>query len=131
MKHIPLPNVNPDTVSALSLVVSVIFLLNGNCIYRIVVLGIVWFLDIIDGTIAQRYQWRKNDEEKHKGWVTDVTIDRLSEGVISVAYFMPLFPLFVLNTALTLWSYKHRRHIILPLRQCLFGYLIIKYIFFS
>ena len=127
-KFVPLPKINPDSVSAFSLMISVLILFTNNINYQAVILTIVWLLGIIDGAIASKYQVRKTDEDKQKGWMVDVTTDRLSEGIISLVYFIPMFPLFILNTILTLWSYKKKIHVILPLRQGLLAYLLIKII---
>lgn len=123
---VPLPKINPDVVSALSLVISVFILFTANIYHQVLILSLVWLLDILDGAIAIKHHVRKTEEDKLKGWMVDVTADRLSEGIISLAYFIPMFPLFILNTILTLWSFKKKIHIILPLRQGLFVYLLIK-----
>lgn len=126
---LPLPRVNPDAISALSLVFSIVFLFSSNLYFQIIILAMVLILDGMDGLVAEKYKYRKNKKEKNKGWMVDVTVDRLSEGVISLVSFIPLFPLFILNSVLALWSYKTKRHLILPLRQILLLYLIIKIIF--
>lgn len=123
----PLPKINPDIVSALSLILSVFFVFYNNILYQISILAIVLLLDWFDGLIAKKYQYRTNEAEKEKGWMVDVFADRLSEGIISIIYFMPFFPLFSLNCFLSLWSYKSKKHFILPVRQVLLLYLIIKF----
>ncbi len=125
-----LPKIHPDYLSGLSIIFSFAFLLKGELWYQVLLLGIVWFFDIIDGITAKKYNIRTTDEEKKLGWITDVASDRISEGIISIAYFMPLFPLFILNTILTLWSYRRKKHTILPIRQFLFIFLLIKLVFF-
>lgn len=125
----PLPKIHPDIVSALSLIFSVFFCFSTNLIYQISILIIVLLLDWLDGLISKKYQYRKNEAEKEKGWMVDVFVDRLSEGIISIIYFMPFFFLFALNCVLSLWSYKSKKHFILPVRQVLLLYLIIIFLF--
>ncbi len=122
----PLPRIHPDVISALSLILSVFFVFYNNVSYHILILVIVLLLDWLDGLVAKKYQYRKNEIEKERGWMVDVVSDRLSEGIISVIYFMPFFPLFSLNCFLSLWSYKSKKHFILPVRQILLLYLVVK-----
>jgi len=130
-KYIPLPKIHPDIVSALSVLMSVAFLFRDDLGFQIIVLLVVLLLDIFDGAIAKKYQFRKSPEEEQQGWMVDVTLDRVSEGIIAIAFFVPLFPLFMLNTFLSLWSFRKKIHIILPLRQLLFLYLLIKTLFLN
>lgn len=123
---VPLPQIHPDVISALSLILSVFFVFYNNVLYQILILAIVLILDWLDGLVAKKYQYRKSEIEKERGWMVDVFTDRLSEGIISIIYFMPFFPLFSLNCFLSLWSYKSKKHFILPVRQVLFLYLVIK-----
>jgi len=124
--RLPLPKIHPDIVSVLSLAGSVVFLFSRNIYFQIITIFIVILLDAFDGIIAKRYNYRPTEDDKLAGWMVDVTIDRLSEGLIALVFFIPLFPLFILNTALTLFSYTKKIHLILPLRQGLLIYLIIK-----
>lgn len=123
----PLPKIHPDIVSALSLFFSVFFVFFNNILYQILILIIVLLLDWFDGLIVKKYQYRKNEVEKNKGWMVDVFTDRLSEGIISIIYFMPFFFLFSLNCFLSLWSYKSKKHFILPVLHIMLVYLIIKF----
>jgi len=123
---LPLPKINPDIVSALSVILSIFFILYSNLTYQIIMLVLIIFLDWLDGLIAKKHQYRKNEKEKEKGWMIDVFADRLSEGIISIIYFMPFFFLFFINCILSLWSYKSKKHFILPVRAILLLYLIIK-----
>jgi len=128
-QRLPLPKIHPDIISTFSVIMSVVFLFNSDLGYQVVVLFIVFLFDTFDGAIARKYHFRKSPEEEACGWMVDVTLDRLSEGIIAIAFFIPLFPLFILNTFLVLWSYKKNFHIILPLRQVLLVYLVIKLVF--
>lgn len=124
--RLPLPRIHPDVVSAISLGLSVAFLFSANAVYQIVILFFVVLADMLDGNIAKRYHYRTTPEDEHRGWMIDVTIDRLSEGFIALAMFIPLFPIFILNTILTIISAKKKMHVILPVRQVLLVYLILK-----
>ncbi len=121
---LPLPNVNPDIVSLMSLILSAVFLFFDNILVQIIILIFVLILDWMDGLIARKYNFRKNEKEEEKGWMVDVIIDRLSEGVIFILYFNPWFWLFILNSILSLVSYKIRKHLSLPLRQAFLVWLV-------
>ena len=127
MESVKKPKIRPDTISALFLVLSIFFVFYNNILYQILMLTIVLLLDRLDDSIAKKYQYGTNRAEKEKRWMVGAFSDRLSEGIVSIIYFMPFFFLFSLNCFLSLWSYKSKKHFILPVRQILLVYLIVKF----
>jgi phosphatidylglycerophosphate synthase len=119
---LPLPNVNPNVVSGLSIVTSMLFVVSFPffSFAAVVFLFMTILLDWFDGLIAKKF--RRMSEE---GYIVDVTSDRLSEGIIFSAVFFPWFFLFVLNCLLTIRSVAKKRHIVLPLRHLFLIYLIL------
>ena len=84
----------------------------------------VLFFDVIDGVVA-----RMRGVTSDSGYITDVSLDRVSEAIIFYSLSRICIILVILNTALTLYSYKFEKHIILPIRQGLFILLLIKVTF--
>lgn len=84
----------------------------------------VLFLDALDGAVARA----KADDLSIKNWIVDVSADRISEALISIALSRFYIFLAIFNTGLTMYSYKFKRHIIIPLRHFLFFILLIRYI---
>ncbi len=84
---------------------------------------LVFITDWYDGATA-----RKLGTGSREGYLIDVTIDRFSEAFIFLADVATspiariFFLLWILNTALSLWSVATGRHRILPLR---FAYLFV------
>jgi len=124
-KKFPLPKINPNKVSGLSVIFSITFVLTFGYskIISFLFLFLVIFCDFLDGAISKRY-YKKNIE----GYIVDVTSDRISEGIIFSFFFFPWFYLFTLNIFLTIWSFLNKKHIILPLRQIFiiyFGFFVL------
>ena len=62
------------------------------------------------------------------GWMVDVSVDRISEAVISLA-LSRIFILFtILNMGLALLSCHYKKHAIIPLRHATFVMLIAYYL---
>lgn len=120
--QLPLPRINPNIITALSVVLSIVFtFLLTKPLLALVTLLLVLLLDLLDGLIAHKYHL-----ESEEGYMIDATADRLSEGIMFIPYFIPWFFLFVVNCFLTLWSFKTKRHIVLPLRIAFLVYLAIE-----
>jgi len=120
---LPLPDVNPNMLSGLSVITSFIFLLTikFSLMLSLVILLITLLLDWFDGIVA-----RKFGHASEEGHMVDVASDRFSESLFFVApaFFFPWFYLFTLNCALSLLSVKKKRHVILPLRHVFFVFCV-------
>ena len=123
---LPLPNVNPNVISGLSVLTSMLFVIvfPKFPIISAVFLTFTILLDWFDGLIAKKFQ--RTSEE---GYVVDVMSDRLSEGIIFSAMIFPWFFLFFLNCLLSMRSVVKEKHIILPLRHLFLIYLVILMVF--
>ena len=122
-KNLPLPKINPNKVSALSLIFSLLFIIffNYSKIISILFIFLVLLFDFLDGAIAKRYY-----KESVEGYIVDVTCDRISEGIIFSFFFFPWFFFFSINLWLTILSFYNKKHIAIPLRHIFIFYLIIK-----
>jgi len=111
--QLPLPRIDPNLVSALSVVTSLGFLLawNHSRALALLLLLITVSLDWCDGLIAKKYELCSR-----KGYLVDLVADRVSEGIIFLPFLVPWFCLFILNSILTLFGIAKRKQIILPLR---------------
>ena len=110
---IPLPDINPNILSGLSVVLSMLFVLFlGYPQAAASFLGGVLVLDWLDGLLA-----RKHNRVTEEGYLADVASDRFSEAIVFLPFFFPWFYLFCINCMLALLSVKRRKHIILPLRH--------------
>lgn len=111
---LPLPRMNPNHISGLTIITSLLFVLMLRYSYAaaIALAAITVLLDWVDGVIAQKHSLCSEE-----GYVVDVASDRLSEGIMFVPFFLPWFYLFLLNSFLTLFSFSGKRHVVLPLRQ--------------
>jgi phosphatidylglycerophosphate synthase len=123
---LPLPNINPNIISGLSVLTSLFFILalKYSSALAFIFIIITILLDWFDGLIAKKY--KKCSEE---GYIVDVTSDRLSEGIIFAPFFIPWFYLFVLNNILTIFSFTKNRHIILPIRHVFLIYFLLYFVF--
>ena len=109
-----IPTVNPDYVSLLSVVLSIVFVLLNN----IFLLFLILFLDYLDGVFARRL----NKKDEH----IDLACDRISELIIFTVYY-EFLPFVVVNIWLSVLKLSKNINlpIILPLRHM----LLIKMIF--
>jgi phosphatidylglycerophosphate synthase len=86
-------------------------------------LFVVLLLDILDGAVA-----RATDQPSEDGWMVDVSVDRVSETLISLA-LSRIFILFtIINMGLVLLSCHYGKHAIIPLRQATLLLLIAYYL---
>lgn len=109
----PLPKINPNVISGLSVLTSLFFLssLKYSSALAFILATITLLLDWFDGLVA-----KKHNLCSEQGYLVDVTSDRLSEGIMFIPFFMPWYYLFVLNSILTVISVTRKKHTILPLR---------------
>jgi hypothetical protein len=115
---------NKNNISGLSLVCSLVFYLlisRRMMIWCIAVLILVLFLDVLDGSVA-RVKGQASSEE---GWIVDVSVDRISEALVSLALSRVYILLVISNIGLVFYSYKNQKHVILPLRQLLLLILLV------
>lgn len=119
----PLPKINPNIISGLSILTSLLFILTlkYSSILAFILIIITLLLDLFDGLIAKKY-----NSCSEEGYIVDVASDRLSEGIMFINFFIPWFYLFVLNTILTVFSVANDKHIVLPLRH-----IFLIYFFFT
>ena len=78
------------------------------------------FLDILDGAVA-----RVKGQASEEGWIVDVSVDRVSESLISLALSRVYILLVIINIGLVFYSYKFKNHVIIPLRQLLLLTLLV------
>ncbi|OYT38575.1 MAG: hypothetical protein B6U89_05605 [Desulfurococcales archaeon ex4484_58] len=119
-----LSKIHPDKISGISLFLSIfipIFLIYRYTILAIILLFLVLILDALDGLVARIRGLKRGI----KGWIVDLGTDRFSEAIISISSPHFLLPLTLLNTALSIYSLKTNRHIIIPVRQLYLFFLII------
>lgn len=122
---LPLPKINPNIVSGLSVLCSFVFLFlfKTHAVFAMVLLIVILLLDWFDGLIAKKYRL-----ESEEGYICDVAADRFSEGIIFVPFFNPWFFLFVFNNLLSLYSYKYKTHVSLPLRHVFVIYFLVRFV---
>ena len=122
---LPLPRVNPDVISLIGVLVAffVVVAVSAELWFVAWIFLVVHlFLDGLDGAVARAFHVRKTQSERAHGQVIDMAFDRASEGILFVIppFFLPWFPLFVLNVLLTLLTLRRQRAYILPLRLIFF-----------
>jgi len=112
--RLPLPKVNPNLVSALSIASSIGFIITvkNNPVLGWMLLLATLTLDVMDGLIARKHHLATED-----GYFIDLVSDRASEAIIFTHELGLWYPLVAINLALTQYSVKTGRHIILPLRH--------------
>jgi hypothetical protein len=111
-----LKQVNANMISGLGLVCSPIayLLLSERAIVAsIIAIFLILLLDALDGIVARA----KGQTSSEDGWMVDVSVDRISEAVISLALSRVFILLTILNMGLALLSCHHKKHAIIPLRQ--------------
>jgi phosphatidylglycerophosphate synthase len=116
-----------DMISGSSLVCSlIVYLLISRrmLIGSLFALLFVLFLDALDGAVARA----RADDLSIKNWIVDVSADRISEALISIALSRFYIFLAIFNTGLTMYSCKFKRHLIIPLRHFLFFILLFRFI---
>jgi phosphatidylglycerophosphate synthase len=118
---LPLPKINPNILSALSVVTSLFFVmaLNYSSVLALIIFIISFSLDLFDGLVAKKHKMTSEN-----GYIVDIICDRISEGILFIPFFNPWFYLFALNNLLTVVSFVRYKHTILPLRFAFMIYFI-------
>lgn len=123
---LPLPKINPNIISILSIITSLIaagFLVNDYFGYFVLFVFITLILDWMDGLVARKHKV----PHKH-GFVYDVVSDRISELILfSVIYPWVLILVFI-NCFLTLNSFRTGKYWAMPLRQILLVVALVNFI---
>lgn len=122
IEGVPLPNINPDIVSIMSIfMMAVAFLYPGSLWWICVLVLMSMLLDWLDGVIARKY----NRVTKRGYWI-DIICDRISEAIIAVYSPLLWLPMFTLNLLLTFINLKTKVHLMLPIRAAFLIFLLFK-----
>jgi len=128
LKRFPmLKQVNANMISGVSLVFSPIayLLLSERAIIAsIITIFLILLLDALDGIVARA----KGQTSSKDGWMVDVSVDRISEAIISLALSRVFILLTIINMGLALLSCYYEKHAIIPLRQVTLLILIAYYV---
>ena len=122
-----LKRVSANMISGLSLVCSPIAYLaisERAILASIIALFLVMLLDALDGIVARA----KGQTSSADGWIVDVSVDRVSEAVISLALSRIFILLTIINMGLALLSCHYRKHAIIPLRHAILVILLVYYL---
>jgi len=122
-----LRQVDANMISGLSLACSPIayLLLSERAIAAsIIAIFLILLLDALDGIVARA----KGQTSSKDGWMVDVSVDRISEAVISLALSRVFILLTIINMGLALLSCHYEKHAIIPLRQTTLLILIAYYV---
>jgi phosphatidylglycerophosphate synthase len=125
---IPWPNIHPNIISGLSIVFAIVFVIafDPNDSMRLwlalAFLVIGNMLDAVDGSIARRYHYDLN-----KGWIVDVTVDRVAEFIIFLLFPIPWLVIWAVNLVVSIIAYQKGKHIMLALRIPFLIYFVIVY----
>lgn len=122
-----LRQVDANMISGLGLVFTPIayMLLSERAIAAsIIAIFLILLLDALDGIVARA----KSQTSSEDGWMVDISVDRISEAVISLALSRVFILLTILNMGLALLSYHHKKHAIIPLRHAILVILIAYYL---
>lgn len=116
MEDVPMPNINPDLVSIMSVFVLAFGFLYQKDLWIFTFVFLSLILDWLDGVIARKY-----DRVTRHGYWVDVICDRLGELIIAIYSPLLWLPFFVINLIMTFINTKTKVHLILPIR---FAFLI-------
>jgi len=122
-----LRQVDANMISGLSLVftpIAYILLSERTIAASIIAIFLILLLDALDGIVARA----KGQTSSEDGWMVDVSVDRISEAVISLALSRVFILLTILNMGLALLSYRYKKHAIIPLRHAILLILIAYYL---
>ena len=119
LKRFPLlKQVNANMISGLSLVctpIAYLLISERAILASIIALFLIMLLDALDGIVARA----KGETNSEDGWMVDVSVDRVSEAVISLALSRIFILVTIINMGLALLSYRYRKHAIIPLRHAI------------
>ena len=118
------PIKDPNFYQIVAIILSGIFLFKPQPSIGIVLIVILHILDWMDGAVARRYKLTSRE-----GWIIDVLVDRISEGLMFVAYLGTsvgniFFGLYLVNILSSFYSVKSGKHFMLALRFFYLIYLI-------
>jgi len=122
-----LRQVDANMISGLSLVftpIAYMLLSERDIAASIIAIFLILLLDALDGIVARA----KGQTSSKDGWMVDVSVDRISEAVISLALSRVFILLTILNMGLALLSYRYKKHAIIPLRHAILLILIAYYL---
>jgi phosphatidylglycerophosphate synthase len=122
-----LRQVDANMISGLSLAftpIAYLLLSERAIIASIITIFLVLLLDALDGIVARA----KGQTSSKDGWMVDVSVDRISEAIISLALSRVFILLTIINMGLALLSCYYEKHAIIPLRQVTLLILIAYYV---
>jgi len=122
-----LRQVDANIISGLSLAftpIAYLLLSERAIIASIITIFFVLLLDALDGIVARA----KGQTSSEDGWMVDVSVDRISEAIISLALSRVFILLTIINMGLALLSCHYEKHAIIPLRQTTLLILIAYYL---
>lgn len=131
---LPLPQVNPDVVSGICLLLAFLFVAavyqGGNDVAWVFLAAHLFLCGIADALARQWRAAHDRDDLLHAQRL-DLFVDRASELLLfsAAAFLWPWLFLFVVNTFLTLLSMLRHRSYILPLRLAFFVYFTLTLVF--
>jgi phosphatidylglycerophosphate synthase len=119
------PIKDPNFYQILSIFLSAIFLFKPQPILGIFLITLILLSDWMDGAAARKYNLTSRE-----GWMLDVVIDRISEGLMFVAYLGTFvgnlfFSLYLFNIIGSYYSIKSGKHTLIAIRFCYLLYLIV------
>lgn len=119
------PVKDPNFYQILSVFLSAVFLFKPQPILAICLITIILISDWLDGAVARRYKLTSKE-----GWLIDVVVDRISEGLMFVAYLGTFignlfFGLYLLNFIGAIYSIKSGKQRLIALRFLYLIYLIV------
>lgn len=122
--HLVLPIKDPNFYQVLSILLSGVFLFKPQPLLGITLIVAILYSDWLDGAVARRYKLTSRE-----GWMIDVVVDRISEGLMFVAYIGTtvgniFFGLYLFNIIGAYYSVKSGRHFLLAIRFFYLIYLI-------
>ncbi len=114
--YLVFPLKNPAHYQIIGLLLSMGYLFLTSYTAKITLIMIILILDWYDGAAARKFHMTNK-----AGWMTDVTVDRLSEGFIIMTEIANpigkiLMLLFVFNVSLSFYSVRTGKHYVMPLR---------------
>lgn len=119
------PIKDPNFYQILSVFLSGMFLFKPQPVLGIGLISLILLLDWMDGAVARKYNLTSRE-----GWMIDVVIDRISEGLMFVAYLGTFvgnifFSLYLLNILGSYYSIKSGKHTVMAIRFFYLIYLIV------
>ncbi|MFS8158608.1 MAG: CDP-alcohol phosphatidyltransferase family protein [Candidatus Roizmanbacteria bacterium] len=115
-RYMIFPFRDPAYYSVAGLLLSIGYLFARSLALQVTIIAVILLFDWMDGAVARKY-----NKTSRAGWLIDVAVDRMSEGIIFASLlFTPLGSIFfisyICNIFLSFYSVKAGRHHLLPLR---------------